>query len=1019
MANYLQDGVGAFPQEQGFTPNYNFIMRTLEMRQNQYDQGFAQLKSTYNSILNSELLHDDNKKSRDQILSNAQYALKDLPTVDLGNPKNVTAAQSVFKPFFENDYILNDMVFTKAIKGQINSGMALQNASKEEDRNRYWNIGIQDLYDQMDQFKESSLDETLGMHARRYVAKPQVSEQVLKMFNDGKLKRSIDRISGQIKYTTENGEELKIPLQNLYMSLAENDAETMEGFNVYGRVQRNRYIKDNVANGRYPSKEAAAEAHDKGLVTDYINIQDRHIKLSSDALTKVETRLKGWNEKLNNGTLTEDEKVKMADDEITQEDLSQRISTFKINKQKAPNTILRNPSQYLGEIYLNKSASDLAEALSAVSGSLKIDANPIYKEFVYPKEFEVFKINEQIRLEREKSALNMLEAQQEAELEAATGKSSTGKSSTKTTTDKNGLTVNSLDIPEVKENAGGSGVAKYYKNTGVADAYGQTKEASLKVISKIFEEKANYVFNVLDANEIVDEKGNLLDQNKMRTLLSNAPLVNNLYKKALDKTEAYRESNPEKYISLLENQEVVNKLNETFAAASNQRKAWLKEIIGNIEATETEAGGKKEVTVTSQNPTMGGTGGGPYVSGSTYKTTEVVPAKDEGWMYKYLVSPSSGLLLEANDADKFIQGIQKDKKFEERVKLRLQENKDAKQINPAFLLFSVFKQLDDPTYEQAKTQVTAELKDNFEKYRDKVINKWNERGLNFENKYAALPGGGGITAKELTWRATNSVQGEKADVLTLDLLTKLPSIAGKDNIFVIAGPNAPDKGKGDGDDELLKLIQNGALSNEVMNAIKLGKDSNLKTYSISSNMVGGNNPDYHAYTLNFDIDFLSKLQGTDSKAAVIDDTTAKKLINGLTIFIKKDKDFTLANSKSTLSEIDILVNTNPQGLLQKELAPGYNLSIQKNPISGGYKIKTSIKEPSKENLDGVPKEFEIIVPAGTDLSSYYYETFSDLRKTFIRNQQLKTDYMKSLPVDEKPTRESIDALKLKLRSNGR
>jgi hypothetical protein len=184
-------------------------------------------------------------------------------------------------------------------------------------------------------------------------------------------------------------------------------------------------------------------------------------------------------------------------------------------------------------------------------------------------------------------------------------------------------------------------------------------------------------------------------------------------------------------------------------------------------------------------------------------------------------------------------------------------------------------------------------------------------------------------------------------------------------------------------------------------------------------MVGGNNPDYHAYTLNFDIDFLSKLQGTDSKVGIIDDATAKKLINGLTIFIKKDKDFTLANSKSTLSEIDILVNTNPQGLLQKELAPGYNLSIQKNPISGGYKIKTNIKEPSKENLDGVPKEFEIIVPAGTDLSSYYYETFSDLRKTFIRNQQLKTDYMKSLPVDEKPTRESIDALKLKLRSNGR
>ncbi len=994
MATYLPDGVGIFPQEQGFTPNYNFIMRTLEMRQNQYDQGFAQVKSVYNSVLGAELLKDENKERRDLIIANAQKALKDLPMVDLSIAKNVSAAKSVFKPFYEDEDILWDMSQTKEIKGQISRGSGLQYAEKEEDRKRYWGTGVQDLYDWIDDFKAASLTEARGMRARRYVGKPQVADEIFTLFKEGKLKVSIDKISGMQKITYENGQESVIPITNLYLSKVQNDPEAFEGFNVYGRVQRNRFIKENVANGKYTSREEAASAHDKSLVNDYVTLQDKGITQSTQALNLVKDNVQSLQKKLAEGKILagSSEERDLVNAELEAEALERKIKEYEINKQNAPSLIERNPSGFLGQIYMHKSANDLAIALSSVSMSKKIESDPIYKDFIFSKEMEIFKTDQQIRLEKEKSALNMDEARFKAELKEAYGDAGDGTSGGGGA----GPSRRQLNIPEVRESPAASGVGA--RADGVANAYGQFVDNKRETITKLSEAKASLVFDALSPNEIVDDKGNVLNQNQMRSILTNGTLLDQLYSKAITKMNNYAKSDPEKFKRLNATQLQVTNLNNVWVAMDRQGSAWLKEIIGNLEATETspEKVEEYERLSTAKEATN------VYV-----KEKRVVPAKNEGWIYKHLVK-SNGTLTGESQSDEFLKGITKDKNFDDLVGKRFAERVATYYarrgtVDPRNLFASV------PTYDQVKTEVTNEFKEKFGDYRKKVLDKWNSRGLNFLTQYSPIPGGGGTTARVLTFTGSSKVSGETADLLVTDLLTKLPGIGGGSrDVFVVQGPDKPKGAKEDGDEELKTLVMNGVLGREIMNSIKLGKDAELKGYSITTSMVGGSDPNYHAYTLTFDADFISKMKGTENKAGLLG-ANADKLVNGITIYVKKDKDNTLAASKSTMGEIDILVNTNPQGTLQKEVVPGYGLTITKNPISGGYKIVTNYPKITPENLNGTAVEREVVVPAGADLTTAYYETVNDLLGLYTMTQTAKDNYIKNQP--NKSSRDRIDRMK--------
>ena len=64
MATYIQGVTDEFGQIVPYTPNWNFLERVYASGQSKYDQGFAKVKSLYNSLLNSPVTNSENEQFR-------------------------------------------------------------------------------------------------------------------------------------------------------------------------------------------------------------------------------------------------------------------------------------------------------------------------------------------------------------------------------------------------------------------------------------------------------------------------------------------------------------------------------------------------------------------------------------------------------------------------------------------------------------------------------------------------------------------------------------------------------------------------------------------------------------------------------------------------------------------------------------------------------------------------------------------------------------------------------------------
>ena len=83
MPSYLVPAQQSFVPTQLYQPDFESIGGILRTKQMQYDQGYNQLKSTFNSILNAPITSDENKIARQGYIDQAREQLKNLPRADL------------------------------------------------------------------------------------------------------------------------------------------------------------------------------------------------------------------------------------------------------------------------------------------------------------------------------------------------------------------------------------------------------------------------------------------------------------------------------------------------------------------------------------------------------------------------------------------------------------------------------------------------------------------------------------------------------------------------------------------------------------------------------------------------------------------------------------------------------------------------------------------------------------------------------------------------------------------------
>ena len=137
MATFLQGVTDYIPEFQPFQPDLNFYSNVLQTKQTQYDSNYKSLNNIYGQYFYADLTHDDNIKRKEDLMKNIDFNLKRVSGLDLSLSQNVDQAEQVFKPFYEDKYLMKDMAYTKNYNDQKSRALSLKNSDDVKLNNKY------------------------------------------------------------------------------------------------------------------------------------------------------------------------------------------------------------------------------------------------------------------------------------------------------------------------------------------------------------------------------------------------------------------------------------------------------------------------------------------------------------------------------------------------------------------------------------------------------------------------------------------------------------------------------------------------------------------------------------------------------------------------------------------------------------------------------------------------------------------------------------------------------------------
>lgn len=278
MATYLPGVTDYIPQVQPWQPNYNFYQSALATKQSQYNAGWEKMNSIYNSILNAPMMREQNIAKRDNFFKNIEGELNKMASVDLSLPQNVDAAAAVFKPFYEDDYIVKDIGFTKKYSDELELAESYRKCMDEKCKGKYWQGGVRALQYHAQDFINASDDQSLRMRNPEYTPYVNMMEKATAAAKEAGLSIKVDHLQGGYIVTTKNGPELQMPLMNFLMQRFGDDPEFQQFYSTKAYLLTkedpelaNKMYQEAMANPRATEAEVKAAAEKNFLVDTYEN----------------------------------------------------------------------------------------------------------------------------------------------------------------------------------------------------------------------------------------------------------------------------------------------------------------------------------------------------------------------------------------------------------------------------------------------------------------------------------------------------------------------------------------------------------------------------------------------------------------------------------------------------------------------------------------------------------------------------------------------------------------------------
>tara|TARA_Y100000356_G_scaffold106849_1_gene92829 strand:- start:942 stop:4070 length:3129 start_codon:yes stop_codon:yes gene_type:complete len=259
MATYVQ-GYKMYDREPTpFVPDYKFLSNVLETRQNRYDQNYKAINDAYSKVVFADLSRAENQETRDQFASQIAPKMAQISGYDLSLRQNADMAKGVFTPFYEDDNIVRDLTNTANYKFGIRYADQLSRSPDKEQRDLFWQTGVDDLNIQMEKYLQASTDEALNMSVGNYVPNPNLYEYALELLDEQGFTVEKDILTpdknGKPKWIVrqKNG-DLVTETAYAYLNRAlMDDPRVIQGYQVKSRVDAYNFAKAGVESGEFGS----------------------------------------------------------------------------------------------------------------------------------------------------------------------------------------------------------------------------------------------------------------------------------------------------------------------------------------------------------------------------------------------------------------------------------------------------------------------------------------------------------------------------------------------------------------------------------------------------------------------------------------------------------------------------------------------------------------------------------------------------------------------------------------------
>jgi len=300
MSTYIQGVTDYIPQIQPFQVDLNFYGNIMQNKQSQYDAAKKKVGDLYGSLLNSPMSRDSNIQRRDEFFKVINQDIQKISGLDLSLQQNQDAAMNVFSGFYDDKYMVNDMIKTRNFGNEMQKAEAMKNCTDPvKCGGMYWEPGVSKLQYKMEEFKKVSDDASLGFDLGSFDPYFDWKKEAASKAKELGYEVKRDTPSGRWIIHDSNGKLVQGGLESLFGSLYGDDPRVQRNYDTEAYVTRKNYARGNAV--QFGSEEEAEKNYIMKNINQGLKDTNKTLAKVTDDYNQVNSTYLELDKKINNG----------------------------------------------------------------------------------------------------------------------------------------------------------------------------------------------------------------------------------------------------------------------------------------------------------------------------------------------------------------------------------------------------------------------------------------------------------------------------------------------------------------------------------------------------------------------------------------------------------------------------------------------------------------------------------------------------------------------------------------------